>query len=177
KAQTASRVCTTSVPSRWKRAGCALRAISGPTASSQAASTSPSAAFGPWRRSSRRNSSPSGSRAHLHELVGLGGKHGGVGRRHERLAGAADAGGEDAPAGRVELGENVIEQQERRDAGALGEQLRLGQEEREPLLALRAEGPEVAPAGEDRDVVQVRAEPGHAAVEVALEARLERGHR
>ena len=71
-----------------------------------------------------------------------------------------DAVGEHAAAARVELGEHVVEQQQRRAASELrlGEQQR---EQREALLALRAEAPQVAarPAAM-RDVVEVRAEPG-----------------
>ena len=65
----------------------------------------------------------------------------------ERLPDARDAGGEDAPPLRVELGEHVVEQEERREAAAVGDQLRLGEEEREhrePLLALRAEAAQLA---------------------------------
>ena len=78
-------------------------------------------------------------------------------------------------AARVELGENVVEQQQRRRR----EQRRLGQEQREhpePLLALRAEPAQVA-AGRDREVVEVRPEPRRSALDVRIEARLERGHR
>ena len=77
----------------------------------------------------------------------------------------------------VELGEHVVEQEQRRDAAALGDQLRLGEQEREhgePLLALRAEAPQLARAGGDDDVVEVRAEAGDAALEVAVEPRVER---
>ena len=48
----------------------------------------------------------------------------------------------------VELGEDVVEQDERTRAGSVGEGLRLGQNEREnrdPLLALRAVATQVTP--------------------------------
>ena len=62
------------------------------------------------------------------------------------------------------------------DADLVGEHLGLGEEERQhrhALLALRAERPEVAVAGEDPDLVEVRAEPGRAALEVARQAVVE----
>ena len=113
-----------SVPSRWNRAGHALRAISSPTAAGQAATTSPIPPCGPKRPSSRRTSSPSGYRApprrHLEQLVGLGRQHRRVGRRDERLAAVRDdALGEDPAPGGVELREHVVEQEQRRDAAAL----------------------------------------------------------
>ena len=86
--------------------------------------------------------------------------------------GPRDPGGEDAPALRVELREHVVEQEQRRDAAAVGDQLGLGEQEREhgeALLALRAEAAQLARAGRDHDVVEVRPEPGDAAFEVALE--------
>ncbi len=76
----------------------------------------------------------------------------------------------------VELREHVVEQQERRRRAALGEQLGLREQEREhgqPLLSLRAVAAQVAPAGGDPDVVQVRPEPGRAALEILVEPRLE----
>ena len=85
-------------------------------------------------------------RGHLEQLVGLGGQHRRIGRGDERLAGARDPGREDPAAVRVELREDVVEQEQRREAAALGDQLRLGEEEREhrePLLALRAEAPQL----------------------------------
>ena len=60
-----------------------------------------------------------------------------------------DAGREDAAARGVELGEHVVEEEQRREAAAVGDQLRLGEQEREhrePLLALRAEAAQVAAA-------------------------------
>src|SRR5579884_2408626 len=181
KAQIASLQWTISVPSRWKRAGCALRAISAPTAGSQAASRSPMAAFGPSRPSSCRTSSPSGSIVHLpgshfEQLVGLGRKHRGIRRRHERLAGARHPRGENAAAAGVELGEDIVEQQKRRDPAALGEQLRFGEQQREhgeTLLALRSEDAEVAAAGADEDVVQVRSGARDPTIEVSLEPLFE----
>ena len=82
----------------------------------------------------------------------------------------AEAVAEDAAAVGVELRQGVVEQEERRHADLRGEQLGLGEEERQdghPLLALRPVGPQIAVAGEDPDLVEVRAEPGGAALEVA----------
>ena len=65
-----------------------------------------------------------------------------------------------AAAALVELGEGVVEKEERWHPAAGGDQLRLGEQEREhgePLLALRAERAEIAVAGADRDLVEVRA--------------------
>ena len=65
-----------------------------------------------------------------------------LGRGDDRLAMPREPLGEHAAAALVELREHVVEQQERRRGPALGEQLRLGEEQREhrePLLALRAE--------------------------------------
>ena len=72
----------------------------------------------------------------------------------------------------VELGEHVVEEQERREAAAVGDQLRLGEQEcehREPLLALGAEAAQLAAGGGEDDVVEMRADAGDAAVEVAVE--------
>src|SRR5204863_6827225 len=52
----------------------------------------------------------------------------------------------------------------------LGEQQR---QHRKSLLALRAEGTELAGAGENLDVVEVRPGAGDAAIEIAVEATLE----
>ena len=63
-------------------------------------------------------------------------------RRDERLAGALHALGERAAAVRVELGQDVVEEKQRREATALGDQLGLGEQQRkdgEALLALGAE--------------------------------------
>ena len=76
----------------------------------------------------------------------------------------------------VELGQRVVEQEERRDAALVGEELGLGEEQREdrqPLLALGAERPQVALARQEADLVEVRAEAGRSALEVAGEPRLE----
>ena len=97
----------------------------------------------------------------LHRLSPPAGRHGeelrrrqrqrlGAGRGHERLAAAPRRSEQPAAVG-VELGERVVEQQERRDAALGGEELGLGEEQREhgdPLLSLRAERAEVAVAGE-----------------------------
>ena len=94
--------------------------------------------------------------------------------RDERLAAGAQTLGENVASAGVELREHVVEQQQRRlaprrsaSSSASAEQER---EHREALLALRAE----ACAGRGRrraiaDVVEVRAEPGRPALEIALE--------
>ena len=181
-AHTASRACTISTPSRWKRAGHALRAISGPTASGHAATASPIPACGPSRPSSmlqvvaerfHQRTVPGST---MSSWSGSAGKHRRVGGGDQRLPGAGDARGEDAAAGRIELREHVVEQQQRRHACALRDQLRLREEQREhrePLLALRAEAAQLARAGDDDHVVEVRAERRRAAVEVAVESLLE----
>ena len=82
---------------------------------------------------------------------------------------------EHSPARRVELGEDVVEQQKRRHGAALGEESGLGEEqrqERQALLALRAEAAQVARAGEQAHVVQVRARTRRSALDVPLEPRL-----
>src|SRR5262249_35006483 len=79
--------------------------------------------------------------------------------------------GEDLAAARVEFREDVVEQKKRRDARALLDRLGLGEEEskeRQPLLALGAEAPEVAAAGGEDDVVEMRPQRGGSAPEVAI---------
>src|SRR5581483_8575777 len=144
-AHTESAVCTCTVPSRAMRAGHALRAICGPTAAGQRSSSSAMPACGPNRASSPRRSSASRSTAHLDELRGLEGKRRGVRGGDHRLPHAGDPLGEHAAAARVELGEDVVEEQERRrvEQRRLREQQR---EHREPLLALRPELAQVAAA-------------------------------
>ena len=179
-------VFTCSVPSRASRAGQAFRDTVSPTAAGQAraiAAVSPS--IGPKRPSSRRDllaqtlHQPHAhhARGDLEQLGGLERQRVGAGGGDDRLADAPDPLGEDPPARRVELGEHVVEQHERRRAAPLRDHLRLGEQEREhrePLLALRAEAAQVALAGADGDVVEVRAGAGDAALEIALEPRLER---
>ena len=63
-------------------------------------------------------------------------QHRRVCRRHERLARLADASGEDPPAARVELGEDVVEQEQRRRAAAVEDHLGLGEKQREHGEAL-----------------------------------------
>src|SRR5262249_33931405 len=70
-AHTESAVLTCTVPSRAMRAGHALRAIEAPTISGHRSTSSAMPACGPCCASSRRISSPSGSRIHLHDLRGL----------------------------------------------------------------------------------------------------------
>ena len=135
---------------------------------------------------SSRDSSPSGSISDslpdragrdLEELVRLG-------RQHRRVRGGHEPGRprrrarRGSACGGVELREHVVEQQQRRDAATAGEHLGLGEQEREhrePLLALRAEAAQLAGRARDHDVVEVRAEPRRAALEVAVEPRCERG--
>ena len=77
----------------------------------------------------------------------------------------------------VELGEDVIEQEQRRRGAPFGQERRLGEdqrEDREALLSLRAEAAQVAVVRADLDVVQVRAETRRSAIEIVVEPRLER---
>ena len=129
---------TCRVPSRPIRAGHAFRAIPSPTASGQRAQMSPRSAGPPKRVSSRRTESDSESRGHLHDLARLGGERRAVCRRDHGLAEPRDRCREDGAAARIELREHVVEQQQR----GRGQEPRLGEQEREqrqPLLALRAE--------------------------------------
>ena len=97
-AQTASLVCTTSVPSRVMRAGQAFRATRSPTAAGQASTTSPRRPASPKRASWRRTAPAirSGSRhargtgRHLDQLVGSGRKRRRAGRGDQRLPGTAN---------------------------------------------------------------------------------------
>ena len=82
--------CT--VPSRAIRAGQALRAIAGPTASGQRSTTSAIPACGPKRESALRTASPSRSTFHLYQLRRLERQRAGVRRRDQRLPHARDAG-------------------------------------------------------------------------------------
>ena len=74
-----------------------------------------------------------------------------------------------APLG-VELAGDVVQQEQRLLVALLGEQVGLGQEQRQeraPLLALRAEQAQVAVAVDQAEVVQVRPGAGGRAVDVA----------
>src|SRR5262249_59607162 len=86
---------------------------------------------------------------------------------------------EHTPAVRVELGENVVEQEERRESATLGDQLSLGEQQgqhSQPLLALRAETAQVAAGARQDDVVEVRPEPRRSALEIAVEPCLATSH-
>src|SRR5439155_9027018 len=119
KAQTESAVATCKVPSRAMRAGQALRAIAAPTTSGQRSTSSARPAWTPNRESSRRSSSDSLSKGHLHDLRRLDRQCRGLCRRHERLLHARDPGGEHATAADVELRQNVVEEQQRAAGGQL----------------------------------------------------------
>ena len=131
---------------------------------------------GLWAEAARARADllPSGSRLHLHELGRLDGKRGGVRRSDHRLARCRDTLRQHLPPARVELGEDVVEQeQERRRRQQLG----LREEEREhgqALLALRAELAQVAVAARDENIVEVRAESGRAALDVPGQPCFER---
>ena len=97
-------------------------------------------------------------------------------RRDQSLAAAGQLLDQHAPPGRIQLGQHVVEEEQRRLVAALLDQRRLGEQQREDrgaLFALRAKRAQVARAGRDRDVVEVRPEPGCAALQVAVETRLE----
>src|SRR5581483_2451973 len=168
-AQTESRVATWSVPSRPMRAGHALRAISAPAAAGHRSTIEASPACGPKRASSRRSSSDSLSRSHLHDLRRLGRQRRRLRRGHHGLLHVRNPRRQHAAAAGVELREDVVEQEQRARRG----ELRLREQQREqhePLLALRAEAAQVAAAGRDAYVVEVRPEPGRPPRDVRLEA-------
>ena len=78
----------------------------------------------------------------LEQLVGRRRQRSRVGRGDRRVWPPAARSRERCAGGRVELREHVVEQEQRRDAAPLGEQLGLREQEREhrePLLPLRAE--------------------------------------
>ena len=81
------------------------------------------------------------------------------GRRHERLRQLGDAPDEVRPALRIELAEHVVEQQQRRVAVELGQEVELGQlegEDRGPLLPARGESGQVPARQVEGEVVAVR---------------------
>jgi hypothetical protein len=85
-----------------------------------------------------RTSSPSRSKLDLHELRGVHRKRRALGGRHDRLAHLAYEPGEHEPPRRIELGQNIVQKQERLHIAARGEYLRLGEEQREDGQALFA---------------------------------------
>ena len=77
----------------------------------------------------------------------------------ERLGQLGDAPHEMAAPGRIQLAEDVVEQEQRRPAVEIGQQVQLGQLERQdrgPLLAARGEGGQVAAVEAEDQVVAVR---------------------
>ena len=92
-------------------------------------------------------------------------------RRHERLGQLGDPPDEVRPAVRVELAEDVVEQEQRRAAVERGQQVELGELEREdrrPLLAARREPGQVAAAELEGEVVAVRADERRAVPDLLL---------
>ena len=92
-------------------------------------------------------------------------------RRHEGLGQLGDAAHEVRPAIRVELAEDVIEQQQRRPAVELGQQVELGElegEDRGALLAARGEPGQVPPGQVEGEVVAVRPDDGRAVPDLLL---------
>src|SRR5439155_10123218 len=66
----------------------------------------------------------------------------------------------------------VVEEEQRRSGTPLRQQLGLGQEQRQDghsLLALRAVAPEVAAAGRDSNVVEMRPEAGRTSLEITIQ--------
>ena len=114
---------------------------------------------------------------HLHDLRGLYRQRARRCRRDHRLSEACEPAGEDAAAAAVQLREHVVEQHQ----GRRLEQCGLGEQEgenRQSLLALRAELAQVAVSGQQRDLVEMRARAGAAPLQVARETALElRGRR
>ena len=109
----------------------------------------------------------------LHHLCGLERKRRRMGRGDHRLSHTREPLRQHLPAAQVELGEDVVEEQQ----GRLGQELCLGEQQREDgeaLFPLRAELAEVTVAAGNEHVVEMRAEPGGAAVDVLVHAPLER---
>ncbi len=187
KAQVEDTVVTWSVPSRAMRCGHAARAIAAPTADGPGARhRGEHARVGDARTAQRAANRP------VEPLHQPGRTSPGVTTRS--CAGAsgsasapvavtsvwpsvAETLAEHAPAVGVELRQRVVEQQQRRHARPATASSSASASSSEstamPLLALRPERPEVAVAGEDADLVEVRAEPGRAALEVAGEPVVE----
>ena len=171
KPQIASRTWTTSVPSGCVRAGQALRAISSPTAAGHAVTASPAPAVGAdAAQLAPRIWSPSGSiyAAASSTLPGVTSSSwsGSAGSIAASVAVTSACPALRTRAARIrrrsgiELREDVVEQEQRRDARPVGDRLGLGEEQGEqgePLLSLRAEAAQIAVAGGDHDVVEVRA--------------------
>ena len=98
------------------------------------------------------------------------------GRRDEHLRAAANSLHERCSAVSVELGEHVVEEEQRRNASPLRQQLRLREQQREqrhPLLALGAVRPQLPLACGDSHLVVVRAGAREAPLEIGREARRE----
>ena len=92
-------------------------------------------------------------------------------RRHEGLGQRRDPPHEVGPAGRVELREDVVEEQQRRAAVERGEQVELGElegQDRRALLAPRGEGREVPAVELEGEVVAVGADERRAVPELLL---------
>ena len=172
KAHALELVETWRLPSRARRAGHAFAAIPAPTHSGHAATMSPSPAAGPEAgelaaylvldRSERAESHAATLRlsgSDLDDQVRLG--HARFVRRGDhRLAAGRKLGEQSAAPFGVELAEDVVEKEKRRLAPAIRQKLRLGKDEREDgraLLSLRAEAAQLAAAGGDRRVAEVRA--------------------
>ena len=177
----ASRVFTSSVPSRVSRAGHACRAISAPTAAGHAATVSPMRPAAPKRASSLRelvaerlhhaaslttpaetSSSWSGSAGSIAASVAVMSAWPTPATRAARIRRRSGSSSDRTSSSRSSGG----------DAAAIDDQLGLGEEEREhgeTLLALRAVAAQLARPDADDDVVEVRTETGHAALEVAVE--------
>ena len=173
-------VCTCSVPSRAMRAGHAFRAICSPTAAGpRLRDASDLGLRAEARQLAAHRVYRAGSRLHLHELRGLDGKRRALRRGDDRLAHVGDERSEHAPAPRIELREDVVEQQERR---------RVPRARRAPSprrAAAREPSGAALPAsrsragrdraGEQPHVVQVRADARRRALDVPFEPRLELG--
>ena len=189
KAQVADAVLTCSVPSRARRAGpCVARdGLARPRPARRARSPScprPSARSGRARartwRSRRSISARSPRRASLRAAAP---GRAAARRRSSRSRSPGRRGRSARASARRRVASSSERTSSRRTSGGvpplLGDHLRLGEQEREhgqPLLALGAEAPQVPLSRADRDVVEVRPETGDAALQIALEPRLERRH-
>ena len=139
-----------------------------PSARAAAGRRSPIRSIGRRRRTGHRTPAivpgPTERRAIRPGLDGPAGAGGAEGRvevverrrRHERLGQVGDPTDEMGPPLRVELAEDVVEQEQRRASVDVGQQVELGElegEDRRPLLAARGEAGQVATLQLEHEVV------------------------
>jgi hypothetical protein len=130
-------------------------------------------ACGPNRESSDLIWLASGSSFDLHDLGGLDRQSRPVGRGDHRLPHPRNALRENLPPAWIELGEDVVEQEQ----GWCGQQFRFRKQEgqhRKTLLALRPELAQITIAARDHNVVEVWADSRRPTLEIAREPLLQR---